>query len=92
MTLNSKKKYYIPEEIISSKVDKDFYLLNINTGKYIKLNSSAEFIFKKIEENMDDFEIIDSIVNEFNINIDDARDDYDNFITAGISLKIIKIL
>ena len=32
MTLNSKKKYFIPKEIISSEVDENFYLLNMNTG------------------------------------------------------------
>ena len=41
---------------------------------------------------MDDSEIINSIVNEFDINIDDAKKDYLNFITEGISLKIINIL
>lgn len=92
MTLNSKKKYFIPKEIISSEVDENFYLLNMNTGKYIKLNPSAKFIYEKIEKNMSDFEIIDSIVNEFDINIDDARKDYQNFIREGISLKIINIL
>ena len=92
MTLNSKKKYFIPKEIISSEVDENFYLLNMNTGKYIKLNPSAKFIYKKIEKNISDFEIIDSIVNEFDINIDDARKDYQNFIREGISLKIINIL
>ena len=64
----------------------------MNTGKYIKLNPSAKFIYKKIEQNMDDSEIINSIVNEFDINIDDAKKDYLNFITEGISLKIINIL
>lgn len=92
MTFKNKKKYFIPKEIISSEVDNNFYLLNMNTGKYIKLNPSAKFIYKKIEQNMDDSEIINSIVNEFDINIDDAKKDYLNFITEGISLKIINIL
>ena len=49
MTFNSEKKYYIPKEIISSEVDKNFYLLNMNTGKYIKLNKAqAEFILKRL--------------------------------------------
>ena len=34
----------------------------MNTGKYIKLNSSAEFIFKKIEQGMNQSDIIDAIL------------------------------
>ena len=92
MTFNSEKKYYIPKEIISSEVDKNFYLLNMNTGKYIKLNSSAKFIFKKIEQGMNQPDIIDAIVNVFGESEAKAKADYLDFLSKGISLKIIKML
>ena len=71
--MNSNIKYTISDNIVRSKLDKLFYILNLETGKYLKINSSSNFIFDCIEENQCSGEIINSIAQTYNISYELAE-------------------
>ena len=55
----------------------------------IKLNETAAFIWKKLENEATEEEIISGLISEFNVNAADAEADFSAFIN---SLKEAKIL
>lgn len=85
-------KYKILNDIIDSEIGGSYYLLNINTGKYLKLNASSFFIYKHVKKRDDDRYIINQIITKFNLSQDQAKKDFDIFISSAIKLKIIKKL
>ena len=85
-------KYEILNSIIDSEIGESFYLLNINTGKYLKLNTSGMFIFNLLKEaNNSDF-IICQIIKKFNLTKDQAKKDFYFFISLATKFEIIKAL
>jgi len=85
-------KYEILNNIIDSEIGKSFYLLNINTGKYLKLNTSGMFIFNLLKETNESDFIIREIIKKFNLTKDQAEKDFYFFISLATKLKIIKAL
>ena len=85
-------KYEILNDIIDSEIGGSYYLLNINTGKYLKLNASSMFIYNHVKKRDDDKFIINQIITEFNIPIDQAKKHFNLFISAATKHKIIKKL
>ena len=49
MKIKGSKSIIKSEHCISTKIDNNTVLLNLETGKYIKLNHSASVIWEKIE-------------------------------------------
>ena len=88
--MNTNIKYLISENIISAKLDKLFYILNLETGKYLKVNSSSNFIFDCIEDNLSCDEIINSIVQKYNISYELSEKELNLFIDMAKELKLIK--
>lgn len=87
--MNSNIKYTISDNIVRSKLDKLFYILNLETGKYLKINSSSNFIFDCIEENQCSGEIINSIAQTYNISYELAEKELNLFTDKAIELKLI---
>ena len=85
-------KYEVLNGIIDSDIGGNFYLLNIDTGKYLKLNTSGMFIFSFIKKDYDDEYIINQIVKKYNLSINDAKKDFNHFISLALRFKIIKPL
>ena len=85
-------KYEILDNIIDSEIGEAYYLLNINTGKYLKLNASSMFIYNHVKKRDDDKFIINEIISKFNLSKDKAKKDFDVFISKAIKLKIMKKL
>lgn len=89
--MKSNIKYTISDNIIRSKLDKLFYILNLETGKYLKINSSSNFIFDCIENNLCCVEIINSIAQTYNISYELAEKELNLFADKAIKLKLINI-
>ena len=85
-------KYEILNGIIDSEIGGNFYLLNIDTGKYLKLNASGMFIYSFIKKNHNDEYIINQIVKKYNLSINDAKKDFNLFISLALRFKVIKLL
>lgn len=85
-------KYKIFNDIIDSEIAGSFYLLNIKTGKYLKLNASSMFIFNLLKAGKDKDFIISEVVKKFNLTIDKVKNDFDYFISLAIKFEIIKTL
>jgi hypothetical protein len=85
-------KYKILNDIIDSEIGDSFYLLNINTGKYLKLNTSGMYIFNLLKETNDSDFIIYRIIQEFNLTKDQAKEDFYLFTSLATKLGIIKTL
>ena len=71
-------KSIIKSEDTSTKIDNNTVLLNLETGKYIKLNHSASVIWEKIEscKSIDHLKIIS---NETGILLKDIDSDIESF-------------
>ena len=87
--MNNNIKYTISDNIIRSKLDKLFYILNLETGKYLKINSSSNFIFDCIENDLCSGEIISSIAQTYNISYELAEKELNLFTDKAIELKLI---
>lgn len=85
-------KYKILNDIIDSEIGDSFYLLNINTGKYLKLNTSGMYIFNLLKETNDSDFIICQIIEEFNLTKDQAKKDFYLFTSLATKFGIIKTL
>lgn len=90
MNDNNNAKLTISNEIIISEIGNDNYVLNIETGKYLKLNNSSMFILNKIKDKKSEDEIVKLIIDEFKINYSQAVSDLKLFIEKATKLKIIK--
>lgn len=85
-------KYKIFNDIIDSEIAGSFYLLNIKTGKYLKLNTPSMFIFNSLKADKDNDIIISDIVKKYNLTTDKAKNDFDYFISLATKFEIIKTL
>ena len=90
MSKNNNLEFRIYYEVIISEIGDENYVLNIETGKYLKLNNSSMFILNKIKDKKSEDEIVKSIVDEFKINYSEASSDFKLFIKKATSLKIIQ--
>ena len=82
-------KFKINDEIISTDIEDICYLLNLNTGKYIKLNNSSKFIYKHLKNNLGINEILNLITAKFSVDEINARKDIHLFIDKALKLNII---
>ena len=84
------KNYRINPEVIDSELNNAYYLLNLSTGKYLKLNSSAKYIFKFIKEGFDQDHIIKNLVCDFNLSQTVAIKDFEQFVSKALDLELIQ--
>ena len=82
-------KTKISKKIITSTIDDNEYLLNIETGKYIKLNTSAKFILDQLKKDCEYNDVIKLISENFDIPSEQASDDFYHFLNMAKTLKII---
>ena len=81
-------KYEILSGIIDSEIGSNYYLLNIDSGKYLKLNTSGMCIYSFIKEGNDDEYIINQMIKNFNLNKDEATNDFNFFIHSALKLTL----
>ncbi len=91
MKMEGLKSVVKSEHCISTKMDNSTILLNLETGKYIKLNQSASIIWEKIEicTSIDHLKKLVSI--QTGAPIKDIEADIESFLAEAELKKVIKI-
>ncbi len=91
MKIKGSKSIIKSEHCISTKIDNNTVLLNLETGKYIKLNHSASVIWEKIESCKSIDHLKKIISNETGILLKDIDSDIESFLMEAEAKKVIKI-
>ena len=78
--------------VLQSLSDLDmYYAFNIETGDHYKLNSSAYWILKKIDEGYSFNSLKQEFVSEYGIDKETAQKDIDDIVQYSLDNKIIII-
>ena len=76
---------------LSSNVDGEIILLDVNSGEYVNLNSVGTYIWNCLEHPHSIKQIIDLLVTEFDVARDLCESDTKPFIEELISLNLIEV-
>tara|TARA_B100001057_G_scaffold448435_1_gene488757 strand:- start:3408 stop:3683 length:276 start_codon:yes stop_codon:yes gene_type:complete len=77
---NINKSFKIANDVVISEVDDESILLDLNTGKYFKVNELGSFIINHISE-FTSLEILENqIVESFDVTLEKCQDDLLKFI------------
>ena len=71
--------------------DDESLLINIETGFYFRLNEVGNFIWPLLDGKQSDEEIINKIVEEFDVQTEKAKSDFNSFIKELFGEKLIVI-
>ena len=91
MSMQSSKYISKSKNCISTEMGEDAILLNLETGKYIKLNESALIIWKKIEGKIKISDLKQEVALYFKVESNEISDDIDLFIDEALLKKIITV-
>ena len=85
-------RLYFPSGNVEWKqFDDESLLMNIETGFYFRLNEVGNFIWPLLDRKQSDEEIINKIVEEFDVQTEKAKSDFSSFIKELFSEKLIVI-
>jgi hypothetical protein len=76
-------------DCLKTEIDDEIIVLNTNTGKYLKLNSSSKFILNCIENYLDEKEILKKICSYYNVSESNAELSLKKFVKAALEKNII---
>ena len=91
MKIEGSKSVVKSEHCISSKLDNNTILLNLETGKYIKLNHSASIIWEKIGTCTSIDHLKKLVATESGVPMKDIEADIESFLVEAELKKVIKI-
>lgn len=87
--MNKEKILKISEDCIFEELDKELFMLNINSGQYYEINEIGSKLLKVIYKNKVNFyDLCDFIKEEFNSRSIDT--DIEEFLLQAINKEIIK--
>ncbi len=73
-------------------VSESGFLFMANSGESFTVNETGRFIINNLKENKSEEEILSLLTNEFDIDIDTAQRDFDEFLTLLRNLKLVEEL
>ncbi len=82
-------EYKIPETIA---VSENGFMFIPNTGESFMVNKTGRFIINKLKEGKSDQEIIEMMIDEYDVDFETAQRDFDEFITMLSNLKLVEEL
>lgn len=91
MKIEGSKSVVKSEHCISSKMNNSTILLNLETGKYIKLNQSASIIWENIEKCTSIDHLKKLVSKESGAPLKDIEADIESFLAEAELKKVIKI-
>ena len=65
------------------------FVFNPQNGDSFTLNPTARFILKNLKEKKSKEEVLDNILDKFDVEISDAEVDFDNFISQLMMYKLV---
>jgi hypothetical protein len=85
-------KYIQNKKVIQSKIGEEVVMLDMDSGFYFGLNSVASIIWSKLEIPISFEEIIDQLMNEYNIDRQTCEIDTKAFWNQLLEKDIIKLV
>lgn len=76
-------------DCLKTEIDDEIIVLNTNTGKYLKLNSSSKFILNCIENHLGEKEILKKLCSYYNVSESNAELSLKKFVKAALEKNII---
>ena len=81
--------YSRSDNIIGAELDSEICIFDSISGEYLNLNSTASFIWKFLEEEKTDEQIINKVMQSFDLNEDNVRDEITDFLLEAVSFGIL---
>lgn len=77
------------DQLLISKVDDEYLMMDIDKGTYISLNSTASIIWERIEDSTLISELITYLTQRFNIEFDECSQETLSFLNHLDELNVI---
>lgn len=87
----SQNRVILNQELLQSEIDGETIMMSIDNGKYYGLNNVASRIWEIIKDEPVYSEIIEKLLEEYNIDKDQCEEETTVFLESLIEKKIIKI-
>jgi len=85
-----RKELRINEVVFSTELGEILILLNTESGKYLELNKTAKFIWKQLEEGLDEEAIIEKITDIYDLTHEEATSSFDTFTKDCLNKGLLK--
>lgn len=69
--------YTIPDNVLTAQLEGEAVLLDLETKRYYRLNATAARIWKGLEQSLEPPQIVDVLVDEFDVDAATARAEVD---------------
>ena len=79
----------INENLFSTEINDTLIILNTDTGSYLELNSSAKFIWEKIEQEKNYQKVLKAITEEYELSETEAKNSLDKFLLKASEKKLL---
>jgi len=81
VTRQSMSNFKIPDNVLFQEVDGEAVLLSLDEGCYYGLDELGTRIWKLIDQDLDSEQVVAAIVEEYNVEPEQARRDLDAFLS-----------
>ena len=88
--LDLNQKYILSNDIVVRGINNKYWALNVKDGTQFKLNSTSFLILDSLHEAKTLNEIINLVLDEYNVSREKLIDDCNAIIPIAINKKIIK--
>ena len=79
----------INENLFSTEINDTLIILNTDTGSYLELNSSAKFIWEKIEQEKNYQNVLKAITEEYELSETEAKNSLDKFLLKASEKNLL---
>ena len=83
------KEININENLFSTEINDTLIILNTDTGSYLELNSSAKFIWEKIEQEKNYQNVLKAITEEYELSETEAKNSLDKFLLKASEKNLL---
>lgn len=82
-------KYIRNEKIVTANISNELGMLNIESGKYYVADSIAVDIWKMLFEAKNINQLVDELINEYDVTFDKCKNDVEKFIQHLVDKKLV---
>lgn len=79
----------INKNLFSTEINDTLIILNTDTGSYLELNSSAKFIWEKIEQEKNYQNVLKAITEEYELSETEAKNSLDKFLLKASEKNLL---
>lgn len=86
----SQRRFAVAESVVAAELDRETVLLDIESGIYFGLDEVGTEIWRLIEAGRDEQEILDELVDAFEVEPDVLRGDVRRFVDRLLEKRLIQ--